>query len=207
MDDWIAYTVRRGRRGPALPLRLARWVLSTLSWCPFLAWLAWPLWDAQLDLNPWIAAVGALVLVGVWIYSGWCGAHGRLWTILLGALIVFAVSYSVAARSESMGTFLAISTAGWALANSIVGGLGSAWAADVALAGGYRVAEETALRTIMLSETALVAGIATARIGSDVGSVLLGLALGALVGGIIAWFVFALVYAIMNSALVLVHGE
>ncbi len=207
MDDWVVHTVHRERRALGLPLRPGRWVLSTLSWCPFLAWVAWPLCDAQLDLNPSIAAVGALALVAVWIYSGWSGARACLWTTLLGALIVFAVSYSVGARSGSVGTFLTVSTAGWALANSILGGLTSAWAADVALIGSYRVAEEAAWRTVMLSETALVAGVATARIGSGVGSVLLGLAAGALVGGVIAWFVFAVVYAVMNFALVLVHGE
>lgn len=191
----------------ALPLRPARWLISTLSWWPFLAWVAWPLWDAQLDLNPWVAAVGALALGANWVYSGWSGARDRLWTALLAAAAVFAVAYSVASRSGGVGTFLAVSTSGWALANSVVGGLISAWAADVDLVQSYRVAEETALRSIMLSETALVAGIATARIGSSVGSVLLGLAAGVLVGGIIAWFVFALVYATMNLALALIHGE
>jgi hypothetical protein len=207
MDDWIAHTARQDRQGSSLPLRPARWVLSTLSWCPFLAWVAWPLWDAQLDLNPWIAAVGALAFAAVWIYSGWSGARSQLWTALLETLIVFAVSHSVATRSGSMGTFVAISTAGWALANSVLGGLTSAWAADVALIGSYRVEEGTAWRTVMLSETALVAGIATERIGSSVGSWLLGLVLGTLIGGVIAWFVFAVVYAVMNVALVIVHGE
>lgn len=191
----------------ALPLRPARWLISTLSWWPFLAWVAWPLWDAQLDLDPWVAAVGALALGANWVYSGWSGARDRLWTALLAAAVVFAVAYSVASRSGSVGTFLAVSTSGWALANSVVGGLISAWAADVDLVQSYRVAEETVLRSIMLSETALVAGITTARIGSSMGSVLLGLAAGVLVGGIIAWFVFALVYATMNLALVLIHGE
>ena len=207
MDYWTAHPVRQGRRALRLPLRPARWLISTLSWWPFLAWVAWPLWDAQLDLNPWIAAVGALALGANWVYSGWSGARDRVWTALLAATAVFAVSYSVASRSGSVGTFLAVSTSGWALANSAVGGLISAWAADVELVQSYRVAEETALRGVMLSETALVAGIATARIGSNVGSVLLGLAAGVLVGGIIAWFVFALVYATMNLALVLIHGE
>jgi hypothetical protein len=207
MDDWIAYTARQDRQGSSLPLRPARWVLSTLSWCPFLVWVAWPLWDEQLDLNPWIAGGGALAFAAVWIYSGWSGARGQLWTALLGTLTVFAVSHSVATRSGSMGAFLAISTAGWALANSVHGGLTSAWAADVALIGSYRIAEGTAWRTVMLSETALVAGIATARIGGSVGSWLLGLVLGTLIGGVIAWFVFAVVYAVMNVALVIVHGE
>jgi hypothetical protein len=178
-----------------------------LSWWPFLAWVVWPLWDAQLDLHPWIAAVGALVLALIWIYSGWSGARPRGWTAVLRALAVFAFSHSVAARSGDLGAFLAISTITWALANSILGGLTSAWAADVALIGSYRLAEEAALRTVMFSETALVAGVATARIGSNVGSALLGLAAGVLIGGVIAWFVFAIVYAVMNVALVLVHGE
>jgi hypothetical protein len=207
MSDWVTYPADRGQKEAALPLRPARWVLSTLSWCPFLAWLIWPLWDAQLDLDPWVAAIGAAGLVAVWIYSGWSGARSRLWITLLGTLIVFAVSHSVGARSGRLGAFLAISTVGWTLANSILGGLTSAWAADVALVGSYRAAEETALRTVMLSETALVAGVATARIGSNVGSVFLGLAAGALIGGVIAWFAFAVVYTVMNVALVLVHGD
>lgn len=207
MDYWTVHPARRGRRVSALPLRPARWLISTLSWWPFLAWVAWPLWDAQLDLDPWVAAVGALALGANWVYSGWSGARDRLWTALLAAAAVFAVAYSVASRSGSVGTFLAVSTSGWALANSVVGGLISAWAADVDLVQSYRVTEETVLRSVMLSETALVAGITTARIGSSMGSVLLGLAAGVLVGGIIAWFVFALVYATMNLALVLIHGE
>jgi hypothetical protein len=207
MDYWTVHTARRGRRALPLPLRSARWLLSTLSWWPLLAWVAWPLWDAQLDLNPRVAAVGALALGANWVYSGWSGARDRVWTALLAAAAVFAVSYSVASRSGSVGTFLAVSTSGWALANSVVGGLISAWAADVELIQSYRVAEETALRSVMLTETALIAGIATARIGSNVGSVLLGFAAGALLGSIIAWFVFALVYATMNVFLVLIHGE
>jgi hypothetical protein len=190
-----------------LPLHPARWLLSTLSWWPFMAWVAWPLWDGQLDLNPWIAAVGGLAFIANWVYSGWSGARDRLWTALLAAAAIFAVSYSVAHHSGSVGTFLAVSTSAWAVAHSVVGGLISAWAADVDLVRSYRVAEETALRSVMVTEVALIAGITTARIGNNVGGVLLGLAGGALLGGIIAWFVFALVYATMNLALAFVHGE
>jgi hypothetical protein len=174
---------------------------------PFLAWVTWPFWDTQLDLDPGVAAIGGLALAANWVYAGWSGRRDRLWTTLLAAAAVFAVSYSVASHSGDMGIFLGVSTSTWALTHSVVGGLVSAWAADIDLVRSYRHAEEAALRSVMATEIALVAGITTARVGGNVGSTLLGLAAGALLGSIVAWFVFALVYAAMNVALVLIHAE
>jgi hypothetical protein len=172
-----------------------------------MAWVAWPFWDGQLQLNPWIAAVGGLAFAANWVYSGWSGARDQLWSALLAAAAVFAVSYSVASHAGSVAAFLAVSTAAWALAHSVVGGLISAWAADVDLVRSYHAAEETALRSLIVTEGALFAGVTTARVGGTAGSTLFGLAGGALLGGIVAWFVFALVYATMNLTLTLIHGE
>ncbi|MFN2231232.1 MAG: hypothetical protein ACK2VA_15780 [Anaerolineae bacterium] len=207
MDYWTADSIDRARRPRLLSLSAARWLLSTLSWCPFMGWVAWPLWDGQLELNPWIAAAGGLAFAANWVYSGWSGARDRRWNALLAAGAVFAVSYSVASHAGSIGAFLAISTSAWALAHSVVGGLISTWAADADLVRSYRAAEETILRSVMVTEGALFAGVTTARVGGNVGSALFGLAGGALLGGIVAWFIFALVYAVMNVVLALIHGE
>jgi hypothetical protein len=100
-----------------------------------------------------------------------------------------------------------VSTLLWALANSVVGGLVSAWATDSGLIKSYNAAEETVLRSAMFSETAMMAGVATARVGENLVSFLIGLAGGILVGGIISWFVFAMVYATMNVVVTIVRNE
>ncbi len=202
-----------GARGGSRPRRArwlirARWLLGALTWAPFLAWVTWLVLDRRLDLHPWTAGVGVLVLIATWVCAGRHSAGGRVWPMLAAATVVFAVSYSVAARSAAIGGFIVISTLGCALSNSVRGALLSAWAEDLTYVPSYGAIEESVLRNVMLSETAMMPAIAAGRTGKALSSTVVAVAIGLLVGGILSWFVFALVYAVMNVALSLTQkGE
>lgn len=180
---------------------LARWLTSTLTWGPLVAWVIWLLLDRRLTLSPWVAGASAVALGSGWGYAGWRGIRGVVWTAGLIALAVFAVSYCVAMGSEDIGTFVAVSLLGWGIAHCLLGGLVSLWAAGRARGESYDAAEEGILRTIMVTMMALMSGVTVARIGSRPALVLLGVLTGVLFGVIVAWLVFGVVYAIMNIVL------
>lgn len=191
----------------ARQLTVQRLLLGASTWAPFVAWVAWLLLDVRLDLDPWIAGVGVAVLVALWAIAARTRVGDGLWPMLGAAAVVFAVSYSVAARSAKVGGFIVVSTLGWTLANSVRGALVSVWAADLVGVHSYAQVEDSMLRNVMLGETALMTAIAVGRTGNELGGTAVAVLLGLLVGGILSWFVFALVYWVMNVALSLAYRE
>lgn len=121
-------------------IRQGRWLASTLTWWPLMAWAAWSYLDAHVEVSAEVC-LGLIITVGLaWLFTGWL-AHrvsllffnGYVAVFVTATLIAFLISATLMAGVVSFkGRLVELAFIG---AIALMGGVASGVAAVVAEGG------------------------------------------------------------------------
>ena len=178
--------------------RTGRWLASTIAWGPLLLWVLWPCLDARFFWHPIVGTSSIIALVVVWIYTARRFPPRTNGPTLVAVGVAFNVSFAVAAQTDDVGTFAAISLAMGSLAAGVVSGSIVVVAVRLARIRDYGTLEDALLMTAPLIQGATIAGITAGSIAADHRYLLLGILAGLVAGMILSILNLGWIYGIIG---------
>lgn len=178
--------------------RIGRWLASAIAWGPLLIWVLWPRLDARLVWSPMVGYSSVVALLIVWVYTAQRFPPRSNGPTLVAVGIAFNVSFAVAARTDDVGTFAAISLVIGSLVAGVVSGLIVVVAVRLARIVDYGTLEDVLLLTMPLVQGATLAGITAGSISGDRQYLLLGILAGLMAGVILSILCLGWIYGIIG---------
>ena len=178
--------------------RIGRWLASAIAWGPLLIWVLWPRLDARLAWSPMVGYSSTIALLIVWVYTAQRFPPRSNGPTLVAVGVAFNVSFAVAARTDDVGTFAAISLVMGSLVAGAASGLVVVVGVRLARIGDYGTLEDVLLLTVPLVQGATLAGITAGSISTDRRHLLLGIFGGLMAGVILSTFCLGWIYGIIG---------
>ena len=178
--------------------RFGHWLASTVAWGPLLLWVLWPCLDPRFAWSPVVGTSSMVALLIVWVYTAQRFPPHSNGPTLVAVGIAFNVSFAVAARTEDVGTFAALSLAAGSLVSGVASGLIVIVAVRLARIQDYGTLEDVLLMTVPLIQGTMLVGITVGAISADRRHLPFGIAAGLMAGIILSILNLGWIYGIIG---------